>query len=93
MLPYGIQVGIAVNSTKKKTPWFLVCMRAIPTERLLLISEVSASFNAWSAQQNPRAVNFGFLDRTRCFLEIAPQLSSRVLSGPHSRPITTPKIW
>jgi hypothetical protein len=32
---------------------------------------------AWSAQRFPTAVNFGFLDRSRSFLEIAPQLSSR----------------
>jgi hypothetical protein len=31
----------------------------------------------WSAQQIPTAVNLGFLDRSRYFLEIAPQLSSR----------------
>jgi hypothetical protein len=28
---------------------------------------------AWSAQRIPKAVNLGFLDRSRYFLEIAPQ--------------------
>jgi hypothetical protein len=32
---------------------------------------------AWSAQRIPTAVNLSFLDRSRYFLEIAPQLSSR----------------
>jgi hypothetical protein len=31
----------------------------------------------WSAQRFPTVVNIGFLDRSRIFLEIAPQLSSR----------------
>jgi hypothetical protein len=31
----------------------------------------------WSAKRIPIAVNFGFLDRSRYFLVIAPQLSSR----------------
>jgi hypothetical protein len=32
---------------------------------------------AWSAQQIPMAVSFGFLDQSRYFLEIAPQLFSQ----------------
>jgi hypothetical protein len=36
----------------------------------------------WSAQRIPTAVNFGFLDRSRYFLEIAPQLSSHPVPDP-----------
>jgi hypothetical protein len=32
---------------------------------------------AWSAQRIPTAVNLGFLDRSRFFIQVAPQLSSR----------------
>jgi hypothetical protein len=55
----------------------------IPTERPLLVGEVSANFCkvesvGWSAQQIPMAVNLGFLDRRRYFfIQVAPQLSSR----------------
>jgi hypothetical protein len=59
----------------------LVRKRTIPTERPPLVGEVSANFRGdgvvFSAQRIPKAVNFGSLDRSRCFLEIAPQLSSR----------------
>jgi hypothetical protein len=43
---------------------------------------------AWSAQQIPTAVNFGYLDRSRYFfIQVAPQLSSRGWVGPVSDPI------
>jgi hypothetical protein len=42
----------------------------------------------------PTAVNLSFLHRS-CyfFFQVAPQLSSQELSGPHSRPTATQKIW
>jgi hypothetical protein len=43
----------------------------------------------WSAQRIPTAKNFGFLGRSRYFLQIAPQLSSR--GAPLSRPTTSQK--
>jgi hypothetical protein len=47
-----------------------------------LLGEVSANFSGQRVscgQRNdsPTVVNFGFLDRRRYFLEVAPQLSSR----------------
>jgi hypothetical protein len=50
----------------KKTPWLLVRKRTIPTERPLLVGEVSANFLwiegvAWPAQRITTAVNLGFL--------------------------------
>jgi hypothetical protein len=56
--------------------------RTIPTERPPLVNEVSANFSGQRVShgqdnKSPTAVNFGFLDRNRYFLEIAPQLSSR----------------
>jgi hypothetical protein len=60
----------------------LVRKRTIPTERPPPVGEVSVNFSeiegvAWSAQRIPTTDILGFLDRSRCFLEIAPQLSSR----------------
>jgi hypothetical protein len=65
-----------MNHPIKKTPWPVV------RKRTPLVGEISANFSglkgvAWSAQRIPTAVNFYFLDRSRYFLEIAPQLSSR----------------
>jgi hypothetical protein len=46
----------------------LARQRTIPTERPPLVGIVSANLRvAWSAQQIPTAVNFGFLDRSRYF--------------------------
>jgi hypothetical protein len=50
----------------------VVRKRTIPTERTLLVGEVSANVLrvegvAWSAQQIPTAVNLGFLDRSLYF--------------------------
>jgi hypothetical protein len=55
----------------------LVRKRTIPTERPSLVDEVSANILwiegvTWSAQRIPTAVNLGFLDRSRYFLEIVP---------------------
>jgi hypothetical protein len=41
----------------------------------------------WSAQRIPTAVNLGFLDRSRYFLETAPQLSSRGSVDPAPDPL------
>jgi hypothetical protein len=56
--------------------------RTIPTEQPLLVGEVSASFSGQRVSRgqrnkSPTVVNFGFLDWSCYFLEIAPQLSSR----------------
>jgi hypothetical protein len=42
----------------------------------------------------PMVVNHSFLDRNRYpFFQTAPHLSSQGLSGPHSSPTATQKIW
>jgi hypothetical protein len=72
----------------KQTPWPVVRKRTIPTERPPLDGEVSANSSgqrvAWTAQRIPTAVNLGFLDRSRYFLEIT-QL--------YSRSTTSQKKW
>jgi hypothetical protein len=65
---------------KLQTMWPVVRKRAIPTEQSALVGEVSANFLqidgvTWSEQRLPTADDLGFLDRSRYFLEIAPQLS------------------
>jgi len=41
---------------------------------------------------SPRPFNLCFLDRSRhFFIQVAPRLTSRRLSGPRSRPTTTQK--
>jgi hypothetical protein len=55
--------------------------RTIPTERPPLVDEVSAHFSGYRVSpgqrnKSPTVVNFGFLDRSRYFLELTPQLSS-----------------
>jgi hypothetical protein len=50
--------------------------------QLLQIEDV-----AWSAQRIPTAVNLGFLDRSRYFLEIVSQLSSRAWVDPVPGPL------
>jgi hypothetical protein len=61
----------------------LVRKRTIPTERPLLVGEISANFwgvegVAWSEQRIPTAVNLGFLDRSLYFfIQVAAQLSSQ----------------
>jgi hypothetical protein len=43
---------------------------------------------------DPYCPILGFIYRSRhCFLQVAPQLHSRGLSGPRSRPTTSQKIW
>jgi hypothetical protein len=63
-----------------KTPWSHKW--TIPAKLPPLVGEVSVSILqiegvVWSAHRIPTAVNFGFLDRSCYFLEIAPQLSSQ----------------
>jgi hypothetical protein len=70
----------------------LVRKRTIPTERPLLVGEVSANFLrtkgvTWPAQWIPTAVNLDFLDPEQ-FSVILTRLS-----GPHSRPTTSQKTW
>jgi hypothetical protein len=53
-----------------------------PTERPPLVGDVSANFGGYRVSRgqrnnSPTVVNFGFLDRSRYFLEIANKLSSR----------------
>jgi hypothetical protein len=69
-----------LRQKQKGNPWHVVRKRTMPTERPSLVGEVSANFlriagAAWSAQRNSTVVNLGFLDRSRYFLKIAPQLS------------------
>jgi hypothetical protein len=73
----------------------LVRKRTIPTERSPLVDEVSTNFSGqrgvtWSAQRIPTVVNLGFLDRSRYFLGIAPQLSSRGFSENLAEPGNEP---
>jgi hypothetical protein len=43
--------------------------------------------------RSPTVINLSFLDRSRYFFfQVAPNLSSQVLSGPRSRPTATQKI-
>jgi hypothetical protein len=56
--------------------------RTILTERQPLVGEVTANFSGKGVSRGQRnesstIINFGFLDRSRYFLEIVPQLSSR----------------
>jgi hypothetical protein len=71
------------TKTKNQTPWLeSACELYRPTERPPLVSEVSTNFSdtgcrVVSATIPPQSLIFGFLDRSRYFLEIASQLSSR----------------
>jgi hypothetical protein len=77
----------------------LVRKRTISTERLPLVGEVSANFLrtegiAWSVQRIPTAVNLDFLDpEPILFLSRSSSVILMRLSGPHSRPTTSQKIW
>jgi hypothetical protein len=73
-----------LNTTRTlKTPWLESASELYrPTERPPLVGEVSVNFSGQRVSrgqrnESPTVVNFGFLDRSRYFLEIAPQLSSR----------------
>jgi hypothetical protein len=73
----------SLKSTNKQTPWLESASELYrPTERPPLVGEVSANFSGKRVSCGQRndsrtVVNFGFLNRSRYFLEIAPQLSSR----------------
>jgi hypothetical protein len=71
-----------IQNVHKKTPWLESASILIPTERPPLDGEVSANFSGLMVSRGQRndsrpVVNFSFLDRGHCFLEIAPQFSSR----------------
>jgi hypothetical protein len=57
---------------KKQTPLYRPRDRRLSAKLVPTLAD-----RGWSAQRIPMAVNFGFLDRSRYFLEISPQLSSR----------------
>jgi hypothetical protein len=80
---------VAVNTSNsasvitklKQTPWPLVRVRTIPTERPPLVGEVSANFAAIGCHvvgvTDPYGRILGFLDRSRYFLfQVAPRLYS-----------------
>jgi hypothetical protein len=77
----------------------LVLVRTVPTERPPLVGEVNANFLriegclvVSAAVPNGRIL--GFLDGSLYyFLQVAPQLYSRGLSGHRSRHTTSQKIW
>jgi hypothetical protein len=79
---FSIEARFAFNQGKK-TPWLESASELYrPTERPPLVDEVSANFSGQRVSRgqrndSPTVVYFGFLDRSRYFLEIAPQLSSR----------------
>jgi hypothetical protein len=66
------------NNNKKKNSMALVRKRTIPTERPLLVGEVSANFLwaegvAWSAERIPMAVILSFLHQNHYFfIQVAP---------------------
>jgi hypothetical protein len=72
--------------------------RTTPIERPPLVGEVSDNFSRWKVSrgqlnESPTVVNFGFLDQSHYFLEIAPQLSSRGWVDPVPHPLLLRKIW
>jgi hypothetical protein len=72
--------------------------RTIPIERPPLVGEVSADFADRGCREvsaaDPHGRILGFLDHSRYFFfQVAPQLYSRGLSGPRSRPTSYQKIW
>jgi hypothetical protein len=75
------QEKLKEEENKKTNSVVLVRKRTTPTEKPPLVGEVSIKFADIGcyvvSAQIIRAVNFGFLDRSRYFLAIAPQLSSR----------------
>jgi hypothetical protein len=73
--------------TKQKTPWLLSASELHrPSDRRLSAKFVPTF--AWSAQRILKAVNLGFLDRSRYFsIQVAPQLSSRGWVDPVPDPL------
>jgi hypothetical protein len=74
--------SLCMNDYQNKLHGLSPQARTIPTERLTLVSEVSANFSGYRVlrgqrNESPTVVNFGFLDRSCYLLEISPQLSSR----------------
>jgi hypothetical protein len=86
-----------VNAVLKKNSVALFRKRTIPTERPTLVGKVGSSFIriesvARSAHRFPTAVNF--LDpEPLLFHSSSSSVILTRLSGPHSRPTTSQKIW
>jgi hypothetical protein len=76
----------------------LVHKETIPNKRHPLVGEVSANLQtegvAWSAQRIPMVINLSFLDlEPLLFDSSSSSVILTSLSRPHSRPITSQKIW
>jgi hypothetical protein len=75
-----LNLNLVYQQTRKQTPWFQSASELYrPSDSSLSAKLVPtlADRGCRSAQRIPTAVNFGFLDRSRYFLKIAPQLLSR----------------
>ena len=90
------------NKTKLKTPWPQSARELYrQSGRRRRSAKLVPTFCGqrgvtWSARRVPTAVNLLFSRpgaATFFFIQVAPQLTSRGLSGPRSRPTTTQKIW
>jgi hypothetical protein len=89
-----------IQTKQKQTPWALVRKRSIPTERPPLVDKilvppfVDSGMSRGQRGGSLTVVNLSFLDRSRYFFfQVAPHLSSQMLSGPHSRSTATQKMW
>jgi hypothetical protein len=74
----------------------LVRKRTIATQELPFVSEVNANFCGCRVMSatDPTAVNLGFLDpQPLSFYSSTSSVILTRLSGPHSRPTTSQKIW
>jgi hypothetical protein len=60
----------------QKQKWRIINSVVCSPQAAKLVPPFGIEGVAWSAQRIPTAVNFGFLDRSSIFLQIAPQLYS-----------------
>jgi hypothetical protein len=83
----------------KQTAWPLVRKRIIPTERPPLVGEILCQLlriersRVVSAADPPRSLISAFYAGAATSLSNSASFILTRLSGPHSRPIATQKIW